>query len=194
MITKQIEEIFTHLGSELGKELARIKGDPLGGAPAILIDRVDQVTEKSTYPYGTYRLGSIKRVSTKSSFHVDENIVVDGEIDSEKFKRTEKKRASVSISFSILHETSLATAFALADFAMEFFDSEEGVAFCETKGITPTLISDAIDDRTVVFDNVRYDYKAGFDLTFNFYRTKESEMPLMQPPSNDSIQFQDEEN
>jgi hypothetical protein len=194
MITKQIEEIFTRLGLELGYELARIKGTPVEEAVAIPIDRVDQVSEKPSYPYGTYRLGSIKRVPTKSSFYVDEDIVVDEEIDSEKFKRTEKKRASAFISFSILHEKSLATAIALTDFAMDFFDSEEGMTFCETKGITPTLISDSVEDRTVVFDNVRYDYKAGFDLNFNFYRTKESEVALMQPPSNESIQFQDEEN
>lgn len=194
MITKQIEEIFTHLGLELGKELAKIKGTPLEEAQAISIDRVDQVSERSSYPYGTYRLGNIKRVPTKSAFHVDEDLVVDGEIDSEKFKRIEKKRASAYISFSILHEKSLATAIALADFAMEFFDSEEGMAFCENKGITPTLISDSVEDRTVVFDNARYDYKAGFDLNFNFYRTKESEIPLMQSPNSDSIQFQDEEN
>ncbi len=193
MITKEITEIFTHLGTELGKELARIKGTPVEESVSLVIDRVDQVADRPSYPYGTYRLGSIKRMPTKSSFYVDEDIVEGEEIDSEKFKRTQKKRASAFISFSILHEKSLATAIALADFALEYFDSEEGMAFCETKGITPTLISDAVEDRTVVFDNARYDYKAGFDLNFSFYRTKESEIPLMQPPNSNSIQIQEEE-
>lgn len=146
------------------------------------INRDSQIQPKAVYPFGLYKILNLFQVPEHSAQKELELIVVDGEIDPDNLNEITKKISRVTISLSFVHDKSLATAMDFAQRAMDYFDSLEGLNACEKIGLSPKLVTGDIQDRTIPFDTVRYDYRAGFDLHFDFYKITEKQVARVTTP------------
>ncbi|WP_061235451.1 phage neck terminator protein, partial [Leptospira weilii] len=94
--------------------------------PDATIQLADQDFDKPEYPYGTYKVLVLNQDPTKSA---SSWIEATGPED---FKQVFRKNQHASISLAFLHNSSIATCFDLCERAMDWFDSVNGLAECET--------------------------------------------------------------
>lgn len=154
----------------------------LSTALAIPVLREDQKIQRPAYPYLSYKIMVQNQVGQKSAFVSYEQILdTNGNVDPTKFDKVTSKDESLTISVSILHDESLATIWDLANQGMDWIDSDTGMNACEAFGITPSLISGDVQNRTVPFDNIRYDYKVGFDVMLRSRKIKTEQTPKTDP-------------
>lgn len=150
--------------------------------PKLVIDRESQIEPKSVYPFGLYKILNLFQIPEHSASKVLEPIVVDDVTDPDKLHEISKKISRVTISLSFVHNKSLATALDLASRAMDYFDSIEGLEACQAIELSPKLVSGDIQDRTIPMDTIRYDYRAGFDLHFDYYKVKTKQVGKLSSP------------
>lgn len=167
---------------DIEKAMGLVRAHLVDDIAKLLIDRESQIAPKSVYPFGMYKILNIFQVPDSSATKALELIVVDDVVDPDFLNQISKKISRVTVSLSFVHNKSLATVMDLADRAMDYFDSVEGLEACQAIGLSPKLLSGDIQDRTIPMDTVRYDYRAGFDLHFDYYKVKTKQVGKANTP------------
>ncbi|MCE9500564.1 MAG: hypothetical protein K8R21_08710 [Leptospira sp.] len=164
---------------EVGKILGADPENPLK------ITKANQPMDKQIYPYGSYNVLVLTQDPEKSASKFVEPK------DDQEFYDVTRKNDQATISLTFLHSTSIAKCFSLSQKAMNWFDSEAGLAKCEEFGITPQIASGDIADRTIVLDGLQIEYKAGFDV---YFKSREvTKTPTKKTASAPKVQFEEEE-
>ncbi len=164
----------------MNKMIAEIK-KPDPAIPMYLGDRNPGTPE---YPYGVYKILELNQDLTKNASKRIETI------DAESFKEIIRKNQRASVRVSFLDGTSIETCWDLAEKAMDWFDSLDGLIECEKFGVTPSLISGTAQDETILLDANRYEYKTGFDVLFQSRKYNEKQgQPTASAPT---VEYQEE--
>jgi hypothetical protein len=170
--------------AKIESAMALVRTKLIADITKLPIDRESQINPKNSYPFGSYKILNLFQVSEHSASKKSDLIPIP---DTENFDplnmlETTSKVARATISLSFVHDKSLAAAMDLASRAMDYFDSIEGLDACQALGLSPKLVSGDIQDRTIPMDTVRYDYRAGFDLQFDYYKITTKQVGKISTP------------